>query len=378
MSTNTVEVAILGGGLLGWSAGYRLARAGRSVLVIDALEPGTATNAGAGIIAPGTSVRINDESIDIFSAAVDYYPRLLAELAADGETNTGYATVGSLFVARNDDDAAKLPAVLDLMERRRDAGMGNIGEAQLVTGAEARELFPALSDLPGAIHSTGPARVNGRLMRDSLRAAAEKHGAKLAIGKGSIVTDGSRATGVLVNGETIAAEQVLICGGAWSAALGEQLGVFLDLYPQRGQILHIDMEGQDTSAWPILTGYHSHYILTFPTSRVVCGATREHDSGFDPSFTAGGMHEVLSQAFEIADGLRAGKIAEWRVGLRPFARDEKPILGEVPGWSNIYVATGHGPSGLQLGPVSGAGVADLMLGSRPRFDLSPFSAERFG
>ena len=50
MSTNTVEVAILGGGLLGWSAGYRLARAGRSVLVIDALEPGTATNAGAGVI----------------------------------------------------------------------------------------------------------------------------------------------------------------------------------------------------------------------------------------------------------------------------------------------------------------------------------------
>ena len=57
MSTNTVEVAILGGGLLGWSAGYRLARAGRSVLVIDALEPGTATNAGAGINASDKDYR---------------------------------------------------------------------------------------------------------------------------------------------------------------------------------------------------------------------------------------------------------------------------------------------------------------------------------
>jgi len=64
--------------------------------------------------------------------------------------------------------------------------------------------------------------------------------------------------------------------------------------------------------------------------------------------------------------------------LRPFARDEKPILGDVPGWRNLFVATGHGPSGLQLGPVSGAGVADLMLGDRPRFDLAPFTAARFG
>jgi D-amino-acid dehydrogenase len=377
MMNSGVDVAILGGGLLGWSAAYRLTKAGQRVLVIDALEPGTATNAGAGIIAPGTSVRITEESIDIFSAAIDYYPRLLAELAADGETNTGYATVGSLFVARTDDEAAQLPEVVALMERRRDAGMGNIGAVSLLSGPEAKEHCPALSDLPAAIHSTGPARVNGRLMRDSLRAAAEKHGAKLMVGKGSIVTNGDRATGVSLNGETIPAGQVLICGGAWSAALGQQLGVFLDLYPQRGQILHIDMVGHDTSAWPILTGFHSHYILTFPTSRVVCGATREHDSGFDPSFTAGGMHEVLTEAFAVADGLRVGKIAEWRVGLRPFARDEKPILGEIPGWRNIYVATGHGPSGLQLGPVSGAGVADLMLGAEPRFDLAPFTATRF-
>ena len=378
MPKNSVDVAILGGGLLGWSAAYRLLKAGQQVLVIDALEPGTATNAGAGIIAPGTSVRINDDSIDIFSAAVDYYPQLLAELAGDGETNTGYATVGSLFVARNDDEAAKLPEMVAQMQSRRDAGMGNIGEVALVSGTEAKALFPALSELPAAIHSTGPARVNGRLLRDSLRSAAEHHGAKLAIGRASIRVDGNRKPEVLVNGESVSAGQILICGGAWSADTGHQLGVFLDLYPQRGQILHIDMIGHDTSAWPILTGYHSHYILTFPTSRVVCGATREHESGFDPSFTAGGMYEVLTEAFAVANGLRLGKIAEWRVGLRPFARDEKPILGQVPGWDNVFVATGHGPSGLQLGPVSGAAVADLMLGAQPRFNLSPFNADRFG
>lgn len=372
------DTAIVGGGLLGWAAAYRLARADQRVLVADALEPGTATNAGAGIIAPGSSVHLTPAGLDIARAAIDYYPRLLTELAADGETNTGYATVGSLFVARDDDEAARLSEMLARMRSRRETGIGNIGEITLLTGREAKELFPALSDLPAAIHQTGPARVNGRLIRDSLRAAAEKHGAKIAVGRATILTDGGRAIGVEVAGERIAAGQVLICGGAWSAALGERLGVRLDVYPQRGQIIHLEMRGQDTSGWPIISGFHSHYILTFPTSRVVCGATREHDAGFDPTFTAGGVAEVLGEAFRVAEGLRPATLLEMRVGLRPFSRDEQPILGALPGWENIFVATGHGPSGLQLGPVSAAAVSDLILGVPPRFDLTPFSPARFG
>ena len=70
-------------------------------------------------------------------------------------------------------------------------------------------------------------------------------------------------------------------------------------------------------------------------------------------------------------------ILEMRVGLRPFCKDEQPVLGQAPGWQNIFISTGHGPSGLQLGPVSSAAVVDLMLGQTPRFDLVPFSAARF-
>ena len=145
---------------------------GQRVLVADSLEEGTATNAGAGIIAPGTSVRISPSGLLIGASAVQYYPQLLAELASDGETNTGYATVGSLFVARDEEEAARLPEVQTLMLERRAGGMGNIGEVSLLNGSEAKELFPALSNLPAAIHATGSARVNGRLMRDSLRKGA--------------------------------------------------------------------------------------------------------------------------------------------------------------------------------------------------------------
>jgi D-amino-acid dehydrogenase len=377
MAQQSVDVAIVGGGLLGWSAAYRLAKAGQRVLVADSLEEGTATNAGAGIIAPGTSVRISPAGLLIGASAVQYYPQLLAELASDGEVNTGYATVGSLFVARNEEEAARLPDVQELMLERRAGGMGNIGEVSLLSGAEAKELFPALSNLPGAIHATGSARVNGRLMRDSLRNGAERHGAKIAIGRASVLTDGARATGIEVAGEKYAAGQVLISGGAWSAAMGEKLGVSLPVHPQRGQIMHLEVRGTDTSAWPIIVGFHSHYILTFPTSRVVCGATREHESGFDPRLTAGGIEEVLREAFIVAEGLRSAALIEFRVGLRPFSQDEQPILGAVPGWDNLFVSTGHGPSGLQHGPVSSAAVVDVMLGNQPRFDLAAFSPARF-
>ena len=375
--TTSFDVAIVGGGLLGWSAAYRLVKAGLSVCVADLIQEGVATNAGAGIIAPGTSVRISPAGLLIGGAAVQYYPELLAELGADGETNTGYATVGALFVARDDDEAERLAGVKQIMLERRDGGMANIGEVTELSGAEAKMLFPALSDLPGALHASAAARVNGRLLRDSLRNAAERLGAKLVLGRAEITTDGSSATGIVVDGEQIAAGQVLICGGAWSAAVGEQLGVPIPLHPQRGQIIHLEMRGQDTSAWPIVVGFHSHYLLTFPTSRVVAGATREHESGFDPCVTAGGVAEVLGEAFAVADGLKAAAMLEMRVGLRPFCKDEQPVLGQAPGWQNIFISTGHGPSGLQLGPVSSAAVVDLMLGQTPRFDLVPFRASRF-
>ncbi|MGH2551860.1 MAG: FAD-dependent oxidoreductase, partial [Thermomicrobiales bacterium] len=67
----SVDVAIVGGGLLGWSAAYRLAKAGQRVVVADSLEEGTATNAGAGIIAPGTSVRISPAGLVIGASAVE-------------------------------------------------------------------------------------------------------------------------------------------------------------------------------------------------------------------------------------------------------------------------------------------------------------------
>ena len=111
---------------------------------------------------------------------------------------------------------------------------------------------------------------------------------------------------------------------------------------------------------------------------MAAGATRETASGYTVTTTAVGVREVLDEALRVAPGLAAAKLLEVRVGLRPYTADRLPVLGQVPGVDGVLVATGHGPTGLQLGPYSGKLMADMALGQTPLVDLTPFSIARFG
>lgn len=372
------SVIVIGGGIVGASATYHLARAGVQVTLIDQAQPGQATAAGAGIIAPGTSFRPPTAFFPLALRAVAEYEGLLANLAEDGENNTGYETVGLLHVATTEEEAARLPILFQLFEERREAGVKNLGRIRLVDGQEARVLFPALDVVHGAIHVPGAARLDGRLMRDALRNAAQFRGASIVVSEreATLVRKDERVTEVHADGQIFTADKVILAAGAWSGQFAETLGLKLPVYPQRGQILHLQGP-METSHWPIVMGFHSHYILTFPNGRIVVGATREERAGFDVRATANGAREVLSEALRVAPGLADTTLHEIRIGLRPASPDGLPILGAVPQVENVFLATGHGPSGLQLGPYSGALVADLALGQKSGFDLAPFSVQRF-
>lgn len=372
------SVIVVGGGIVGASAAYHLARSGAQVTLIDQAQPGQATATGAGIIAPSTSFRPPAAFFPLAFRAVAYYDELLASLSNDGERTTGYETAGLLHVATTEEEVARLPLLLRLFEERRAAGVTNLGEVRLLSGQEARVLFPALGMIHGAIHVPGAARLDGRLMRDALRRAAQVRGARLVVAEQptTLVREGRRVMQVRANGETFPAERVVLATGAWSVQVADTLGVPLPVYPQRGQILHL-VGPVEAGRWPIVVGFHSHYLLSFPDGRVVAGATREDQAGFDVRVTAGGAREVLGEALRVAPGLADFTLHEIRVGLRPATPDGLPILGCVPKLDNVFIATGHGASGLQLGPYSGALVADLALGKPPELDLAPFALERF-
>src|SRR5215218_993662 len=329
MPSLEVDTIVIGGGLLGWSAAYPLVKAGQRVALVDRMDEGHATQAGAGIIAPGMNVRDSETGYELRKASIAYYNELVDSLTADGEPDTGYERVGALFVARSEAEAEQLPALAKDMIRRREDGLGNVGQVTLLDPAGARALFPPLGDILGAIHASDASRVNGRTLRDALRSSCQRNGCELIVGEAELISAGESLVEVKVGSTMIQGSSLIIAAGAWSCYLAKTLGFALPIFPQRGQIAHLDMPDAYTGDWPMIVGYYDQYILTFRPNRVVCGATRESDSGYEVRLTAAGVKSVLDEALAVAPGLGNATLAEIRIGLRPFSPDRLPVLGRA-------------------------------------------------
>ncbi|MEV4840001.1 FAD-dependent oxidoreductase [Nonomuraea sp. NPDC049486] len=170
-------------------------------------------------------------------------------------------------------------------------------------------------------------------------------------------------------GTLVEADVVIVAAGAWSGEVCRGLGVELPVFPRRGQIVHVTLEGVDTSRWPIVLPHVGPYLLGFPDSRVVVGATIE-DAGFAPRVTMGGLDEVLRAGLRVAPGLSEATVTETRVGLRPVHAPGPPLIGPVN--DRVIVATGLGAYGLTAGPFTGRIAAGLALGEEPPLNLRPY------
>lgn len=369
------EVLIIGGGVVGASAAFHLAEAGVSVTLIDRQDQGHATAAGAGIIAPSTSLHLPQAFYSLTFEALGYYPELVEKLTELEAGDTRYEVVGKLLIAKTEAELDELPAIREVLETRYLEGMPNIGVTREVEATEAREMFPAVGDIAGAILSPEAARVDGSFLRNALVEGAIRLGARVARGDMRIVDATDTSVEVDLAGERSQVDRVIVATGAWSNAVLAPLGVSIPVEPQKGQIMHLSMDA-DTSRWPILWSFSDQYILTFGPNRVVCGATRETGSGYDLRVTPGGLQSVTGAALKVAPGLANATLEEVRVGLRPFSEDGLPFIDRVKGHEAVIVSTGHGPSGLQLGPWSGRLAAELAMGKDVSSDLSPFTLER--
>ncbi|WP_224270662.1 NAD(P)/FAD-dependent oxidoreductase [Haloprofundus salinisoli] len=386
------EAIVVGGGIVGASTAYHLAREGVETLLVDRRDEGRATDAGAGILSAATSSRGSDSTwFDFATIAVDYYEDLVAALEAEQDGPHGYAKRGLLNVAFGDDEIEQYDDVLERIRERQAAGEppaeGTIHE---LTPEEARERFPPLGETKRAFYYDDAVRVDGQTFEGALRRAGEAHGLDTREASvDSLVLDGGEVRGVVVDaaGEAseeddagergeIVADAVVVAGGAWSNSFGEQLGVEIPVAPQRGQIVHLDLD-TDTEGWPIVSPYRHKYMVSWDDGRVAVGATRETGAGFEPKTTVDGLHDVFGEILRVAPGLADASLREVRVGLRPLAEDGLPVLGAVPDVDGAFLATGHGPTGLQLGPYSGRLVADAVRGEDVSEELEPFGVERF-
>ncbi|GAA2219332.1 hypothetical protein GCM10009850_120530 [Nonomuraea monospora] len=171
-------------------------------------------------------------------------------------------------------------------------------------------------------------------------------------------------------GVPVEADMVIVAAGAWTGEVCRPLGVELPVFPRRGQILHATMEGVDTAWWPIILPRVGPYLLGFPDSRVVVGATVE-DVGFSPRVTMGGLDEVIEAGLRVAPGLFNATVTEARVGLRPVYAPGRALIGRLT--DRVVVATGLSAYGLTAGPFTGEIAAALALGETPPIDITPYA-----
>jgi D-amino-acid dehydrogenase len=358
------DVVVVGAGLVGLALAYELACLGTDVAVVDAGRPGRATDAGAGILSPATSVEADDELWPFLRWCGEHYPDLLTRLAHDGAdvAAAGYGACGILSVGlRAQENEWFAPFAASVLAR----APGAAGE---LAPDEARLLFPPLGRVHRVLHVPGAARVDGRGLAAALRAAAGRRNVSFVEGAvaGVRAADGRRTVTAVRIEEAAGApthelgcDAVVVAGGAWSAAMGEWFGRTLPVQPTKGQIVHLGVEAE-TAAWPIVQPLLTHYLVPWPGGRIACGGTFEPSAGFSVSVTAAGLHELLRECLVVAPGLSSASYLETRVGLRPTSTDGRALVGRIPGWGNAWLATGHGANGLLQGPGSARALAHVI------------------
>ena len=361
---------VIGGGILGASTAYHLAKAGETVTLVDRQDPGQATDAAAGIVCPWLSQRRNQAWYKLAKAGAKYYSSLIDELEADGETETGYKKVGAISLHTDD---TKLDKIEERAHKRREDAP-EIGEIIRLSPAETKALFPTIAEDYGSIYISGAARVNGRALRQSLVNAAKKHGAAVLHGDASLIFEGNKVLGAMVEGETLVSDKVIVTAGAWANELLQPLSLNFLVTGQKAQIVHLNLPKTDTSDWPVVMPPNDQYILAFDEGSVVIGATHENDvAKNDTRVTAGGLHEVFEKALTVAPGLSESTVLETRVGFRPFTPGFLPVVGTLPNYEGIVIANGLGASGLTVGPYLGAELAKLARGLATKIELDLYN-----
>jgi D-amino-acid dehydrogenase len=372
-----MKAIVVGGGIVGSATAYHLAAAGTEVTLFDRADEGRATDAGAGILSPATSSNADSEPWFRFAVdAVDYYEPLNEALLEAGVEETGYAVPGLLRIAVDDREARAFDEALAVIRDRQER-LGAPERIDELDPETARERCPAVGEVRRALWNPNGGRVDGRTFTAALQEAAE--GTGLTVREADVTairTRSGRVQGIVADGERFDADAVVVAGGAWSPEFADDLGYEVPVEPMRGQILHLETD-HETGAWPIVTGTRSLYTVPWGDGRIAVGATYEEGSGYTPHTTIAGVHEVLSDTLDVLPGLAEAAIGEIRVGLRPGSADGLPVCGQVPGVEGAYLATGHGPTGLQMGPYTGRQVGRLVRGEPLETDMDAFSPARF-
>jgi glycine oxidase len=368
----------VGGGVIGLACAWRAAQSGARVCVVERAEPPAgATNVAAGMLAPVSELSYGERDLlAMMLASGALWPDFVAEVEAASGIETGFRTTGALHVALDRDEAGEL--------RRRHELQQELGlEAEWLTPTRCRDLEPGLTPtFVGGVLAGGEASVDPRALALALAAALREAGGELRTGTEVVegLWDGERLVGVRTSASDnepsslgnpvgdqrqrvdVHADTVVLCNGAWSGQTPWlPAEARPNVRPVKGEVIELrPRQGEPVPAERIIASERI-YLVPRTDGRLIAGATQE-ERGFDTTVTAGGVHELLREAYRVLPDIAEMELVGMVAGLRPGTPDNLPIVGRgaVDG---LLLATGHFRNGIMLAPITADAVVATLAGN---------------
>ncbi|HEY4263070.1 MAG TPA: glycine oxidase ThiO [Schlesneria sp.] len=355
-TTASRDVVVIGGGVIGLSIAWELARHGLSVQLLEqGLFGQEASWAGAGMLPPGNPRQANTTEARFRSGSHVLWPEWSEQLRSITGIDNGYHRCGGVEVQ----PAGSLESLDDRIATWRDEGV----TVESLTSADLCQRLPALNPeistgyfLPELGQVRNPRHVKA-LIQACLSAGVD-------LRPGSPVIDiqrrNDKVTAVKTLNEEHHASEFIVASGAWSRTLLQRVGCDLLIEPIRGQIVLLN---SSKVLFRHVIEVGPRYLVPRPDGRLLIGATEEH-AGFEKRTTAAAIAGLIDFGRDLVPALGEAQFERCWAGLRPYAPGGLPRIGRVPGTTNLTIAAGHFRAGLQLSPMTAVLVRQLILGQQ--------------
>lgn len=362
------DILIIGGGVIGLTTAWNLAREGVSVTVVDKATTGReASWAGAGMLPPGVLANATTPEARLRAYSHQLWDGISEDLSSRTGIDNGYRRCGSVELAepnRPEEYQQQVNAW-----NREGITVESLDRTALET--HVPDLHP---DICNGVFLPQFGQIRNPRHLKSLSAACQSLGVEIIENceQLQLTTCSQGWVAASAGSRKFSFDRICIAAGAWTAELLDKLGFQIPVKPIRGQMAQLQVSPM-MFARVIEQG--RRYIVPRADGLLLVGSTMEV-AGFEKKTTADGMSSLLEFAKSIVPELGPCEVVRCWAGLRPGSPDELPFLGRVPNFENLFIGAGHFRCGLQMSPGSGAILTDLLMDRKPVIDLTGLRADR--
>ena len=370
MKPSGADVVIVGGGIAGVATAYFLGKEGAKSVLVERDSLGSHASGFAYGGLSGLSWVGDRSPVGALRAEGFRLHKQLAEtLPEETGVNTEFRERPTLSLAFSEEEATAGRS--QASRQQGDKGYS----VRWVDADEARSIESRISpDALGAVYVEGTADVEPYRLVVAMAQAAEAMGATIHHGGVTgLKRDGDRVSGVVLQDQVVPCRHVVLAMGPWSAEASEWLGVNVPVTPLKGQILRLRASGEPYRS---SVSWNGNYSSTKPDGLVWAGTTEE-DVGFDETPTKEARDRIMEALLKMLPPLEDAELVRQTACLRPWSSDGLPVLGPVPEWEGVYLATGGGRQGVVLGPAMGRVMADIVTKGTSPIPIDGLGLGRF-